>query len=36
MKIQDDIDFLQLQRKSGRPGCMMDVDMKLTRAEQRK
>jgi hypothetical protein len=36
MKIQEDKDFLQLQRKSGRPGCMMGVDMKLTGAEQRK
>lgn len=36
MKIKEDKDFLQLQRKSGRPGCMMGVDMKLTGAEQKK
>jgi len=36
MKIQEDKDFLQLQRKSGRPGCMMGVDMKLTGAEKKK
>lgn len=36
IKIQEDKDFLQLQRKSGRPGCMLGVDMKLTGAEQKK
>lgn len=36
MKIQEDKDFLLLQRKSGRPGCMMGVDMKLAGVEQRK
>jgi hypothetical protein len=36
MKIQEDIDFLHLQRTKGRPGCMMGVDMNLTQAEQRK
>jgi len=36
MKIKENKDFLQLQRKSGRPGCMMGVDIKLTGAEQKK
>lgn len=36
MKVQEDKDFLQLQRKSGRPGCMMGVDMKLAGIEHRK
>jgi len=36
MKIQEDKDFLQFQRKSGRLGCMMGVDMKLTGAEPKK
>jgi len=36
MKIKEDKDFLQLQQKSGRPGCMTDVDTKLAGVEQRK
>ncbi|XP_050526437.1 uncharacterized protein LOC126897076 [Daktulosphaira vitifoliae] len=35
MKIQEDIDFLRLQRTKGRPGCMMGVDMSLTQAEKK-
>lgn len=36
MKVQENKDFLQLQRKPCRPGCMMDIDMKLAGIEQRK
>lgn len=33
---EEDRKFLLLQRKKGRPGCLMGVDMKFLRAEKRK
>lgn len=36
MKIQEDKDFLVLQRKRGRPGTMYGVDRILTQKQKRK
>lgn len=35
MKNEEDKHFLEMQRKEGRPGCMVGVDMKLAGIEQR-
>ena len=32
----EDIQFLQLQRQKGRPGCMAGIDLKLAKLEERK
>lgn len=36
MKIDIDKEFLRSQRKPGRPGCLLGVDMKLSQKEKRK
>lgn len=36
MKIQEDKDFLLLQREKGRPGSMCGIDVKLARKQERK
>ncbi|XP_039315242.1 uncharacterized protein LOC120359881 isoform X1 [Solenopsis invicta] len=36
IKINEDKEFLLMQRKNGRPGCMLGIDMKLTTAELKK
>lgn len=36
IKIEEDKEFLISQRKDGRPGCMLGIDMKLTNKEKRK
>lgn len=36
MKIEEDIEFLKLQRKPGRPGCMISVDAKISIKKKRK
>lgn len=36
MKIQDDKDFLLLQRQKGRPGSMCGIDLTLARKQERK
>lgn len=36
IKIEEDKEFLSSQRKHGRPGCMLGIDMKLTNKEKRK
>lgn len=36
MKITEDKDFLEQQRKKGRPGSMLGIDKKLTEKENRK
>ena len=36
IKINEDKDFLILQRQKGRPGCMVGTDVKLARIEKRK
>lgn len=36
MTIELDKEFLRSQRKSGRPGCLLGIDMKLTQKEKRK
>lgn len=35
MKIEEDKQFLEMQRKTGRPGCMVGVDMTLYGREKR-
>jgi hypothetical protein len=34
MKNKKDIAFLKLQRQKGRPGCMVDKDIILSKAEE--
>lgn len=36
MTIEEDKDFLLLQREKGRPGCMSGQDLKLSRKQERK
>src|SRR5215469_790562 len=36
IKIKEDKEFLHMQRKKGRQGCMTGIDMKLTISEKRK
>jgi len=36
MKINEDKEFLILQRQKGRPGCMLGTDVKLAGIEKRK
>lgn len=35
MRIEEDIEFLKLQRQKGRPGCMAGIDMTLYAREKR-
>lgn len=36
IRINEDREFLLLQRQKGRPGCMLGIDLKLTGVEARK